>query len=360
VKFLSIDQHIAVSADIRNIFNYFGHTVHELSLSAHAGLLGRPVSNLQMLSGDAWCSTIHNRKFDEFYDLYKDRFHDYDGFICCYPPIFSMLYKKFNKPIIIQIPVRYECGADCNGDLWEEFNQYLRDGVDNGMIFLCANNRYDQKYAQELIEREIKWVPSLCEYTGMRYNPVNSQFLYYASFRIKDDSGRMIKKHDAMPGGHAWQNVGDYSGVFHYPYNVSTMSIAEQYMACIPLFFPTKRYLMKMWLENIRVLDQISWQQQRNEHAHTHTIIKNRFEYDPNNFRDFNCVSHWIDYADFYNNQLMKNINYFDSQDERNELLSMDRDKLIEISRKMRTENNIRRMVVYHVWTKILENIKHL
>jgi hypothetical protein len=358
MKFLSIDQHISVIADIRYIFNQLGHQVHEVSLSGHSTVIGRPAGNIPMLMGDGWCSTIHQKKFEEFYNTYKDEFKKYDGFICCYPPIFSLLYKYFEKPIIIQVPIRYECGLEHVPEQWKEFNQYLQDGIDNRMIYICANSIYDQKYTEGFINRYVNYIPSLCEYTGMSYNPTIEQFLYFGSFRVKDNSGRIIYKHDAMKAGHAWQNIGDYKGCIHYPYNISTMSTFEQYTANIPLFFPTKRYLMEMFLDNIPVLHQISWQQQGNNGTPV-SKIPNNFEYDPNNFSDFNCVSHWLKYADYYTDN-MHHIQYFDNVDERDEILGYTINQLLTISKQMREHNKSRKVFVYSKWQEILDRIQCL
>lgn len=357
MKFLSIDLHISVNADIRNIFNKMGHTVEEISMGGHPLIIGRPVGNISMLKGDNWCSTIQQRKFEEFYMIYKDQFKKYDGFICCYPPIFSMLYKYFDKPIIIQIPIRYECGADCNSELWQEFNEYLQKGIDNGNILASANSIYDQKYTSSFINREIDYIPSLCQYTGMTYNPVNEKFLYYSSFHIKDESMRMIKKTDAMHGGHAWQNIADYKGCIHYPYNVSTMSIFEQYTACIPIFFPTIRYLLEMWLNKVPILDEMSWQQQQGERAKSYSLIKFNSQYDPNNFKDFNSVRHWLKYADYYCTN-MKCIQHFDSQEERNQILSLDLKTLLSISEQMREHNKERKAFIIRKWESVLNKVR--
>lgn len=356
MNFLSIDQHISVIADIRYIFNQLGHTVTEMSLSGHSPVIGRPSGNIPMLSGDGWCSTIQGRKFEEFYNTYKDEFSKYDGFICCYPPIFSMLYKYFDKPIIIQIPIRYECGADCNPELWEEFNEYLRDGIDSGKIFISANSLYDQEYASGFIGRKVEYIPSLCEYTGMSYNPVNEKFLYYANFRNKTPNEKMIYKHDAMKGGHSWQNVADYKGVFHYPYNVSTMSIFEQYTANIPLFFPTRRYLLQMWLNSVPVLTQISWQQQQGDRAQSRSLIKQSFKWDPNNYTDCTSVAYWLQLADYYNDP-MKCIRLFDNALEKEYLLSTGNKELLSISEKMREHNRFRKAFVYGKWTSLLDRM---
>lgn len=352
MNFLSIDQHISVCADIRFIFNKLGHTVREISLSGHASVIKRPQGHVPMLSGEGWNHTLNNRLFKEFYDTYKNELDQFDGFICCYPPIFSMLYKYFDKPIIIQIPIRYEYGADCNPVLWEEFNTYLREGVDSGKIILCANSIYDQKYAEGFLQRPVRHIPSLCEYTGMSYNPVYDQFLYYASFDINDPSGRMIKKHKALPAGHAWQTVADFKGCIHYPYQISTMSIFEQYTAGIPLFFPTKRYLMEMFLQGVPVLHQISWQQCIQKGT-SKSLIPCPFEFDPNNFTDFNSVAHWLQYADYYSED-MKLIQYFDNTEERDAILGLSKEELLNISDAMLDHTEIRQEKIYAKWYEVL------
>ncbi len=355
MNFLSIDQHISVCADIRYIFNKLGHTVREVSLSGHASVINRPQGYVPMLMNDDWCGTISGRKFKEFYDMTAKDFDRYDGFICCYPPIFSMLYKYFDKPIIIQIPIRYECGAECNPELWLEFNEYLREGVDSGRIYLSANNRYDQRYAEGFIQRPVAYIPSMCEYTGMSYNPVYEQFLYYSLFEVPDESGRMIKKHAALKAGHAWQTIADFSGCIHYPYNVSTMSTFEQYAAGIPLFFPTKRYLMEMFLSDVPIMHQVSWQQCV-QNGKTQSLIPCPFERDPNNFADYNCRAEWLPYADFYGED-MRLIQHFDSVEERNAILGLPRKRLLEISDAMLDHNVQRRERIYDLWQNVLDKV---
>jgi len=354
MRVLSIDQHIAVSADIRHIFNTLGHTVREISLSGHAAVINRPQGHIPELEGDNWCHVVRERKTKEFYETYKDAFKDYDAFLCCYPPAFSLLWEYFDKPIIIQIPIRYENGFDCDPENWTKFNEYLRVGVDSGKIILCANSLYDKRYAEGFIEREVKYIPSLCEYTGMNYNPVYDQFLYYASFDIKDPSGRMIKKHDALKAGHAWQTVADFKGAIHYPYNTSTMTIFEQYAAGMPVFFPTKRYLLEMFLAGVPVLNHISWQCHFKKAVHS--LIPHKHEFDPNNYLDFNVVSHWLDSADFYAGD-MKHIQYFDNAEERHEILGYSLDKLQDISRLIRQDHSERRVRVHKAWAEVIEGI---
>lgn len=360
MNFLSIDQHIAVCSDIRYIFNQLGHTVHEVSLSGHANIIGKNQANIEMLSGDEWGVTIRERKFKEFADKYVSFFEKYDGFICCYPPIFSMLYKYIDKPIIIQIPIRYEYGAENNPELWYEFNEYLRDGIDKKKIFLSANSMYDKKYTELFLNRSIRHIPSLCEYTGTSYNPVNGLFLYYSCSKMKDPSGRMIKKHDALRAGHNWQCIGDFKGCIHFPYNISTMSTFEQYTANIPVFFPTKRLLLEMFENKEDVLSQISFLQQI-PNMNQGTKIAYDFDFakipDPNNFNDIDSLKYWLDYSDFYYMKDADSLEYIQLFNDLETVLSLSKHQLIEISLAMKEHNKVRKEIIYNKWSKVLQQL---
>jgi hypothetical protein len=352
VNFLSIDCHIAVSADIRYIFNQLGHQVTEYSLSGHARVIGRPLVSIDMLNGNEWCETINKKKFKEFYTTYKSFFNKFDGFICCYPPVFAWLYMFFDKPIIIHIPIRYELGVEHTKELWEEFNRYLKGGIKSGQIKISANNIYDKVYTEGYLKEPVAYIPSLCEYTGMSYNPVRDLYLYYSCQDVPDAGGRMVKKHSILKAGHAWQTVADFKGCIHYPYNVSTMSTFEQYMANQPLFFPSKKYLMDLWGVG-KVLSQISWRQQT-PHLPAKSLIDSTHSLDPNNYKDLQTVSSWINYADFYAKN-MKEIVLFDDEEE---IFSLSTIQLLEISDKMRIDNIKRKKEVYAKWDTVLRSIK--
>lgn len=352
MNFLSIDCHIATSADIRYIFNQLGHQVTEYSLSGHASVVGRPMANIPMLNHNNWCSTINNQLFDKFYMQYKDLFNKYDGFIIGYPPVFSWLYKYFDKPIIMQIPIRYELGVEHTASLWEQFNEYLRTGIDEGKIHISANSVYDKKYTEGFIQRPINYIPSLCQYTGMSYNPSHDLFLYYSSQDMHDIGGRMAKKHQVLRPGHSFQTVADFKGCIHYPYNISTMSIFEQYMANQPLFFPSQKYMMELWKEN-KVLSQISWRQQQPS-LPANSLIANNHTLDPNNYKDELTVRDWLNYADFYENEMpdrMKEIMWFDDEEE---IFSLSQQQLLDISEQMKISNKERIKIVYEKWSKVL------
>lgn len=354
MKILSIDQHISVNADVQHALNELGHSVTIASLSGHSAVIRRPQAKIPLLEGDGWCSIFSEKRVEQFYEQYKEPFSEFDAFLCCYPPIFSMLYERWQKPIIVYMPIRYECGAECNAEMWLEFNEYLRRGVDSGQIILLSNSMYDKKYAEGFLEREVEHIPSYCDYTGMSFNPIYPQFLYYAAFKLRDPGPKLILKHDALKAGHAWQDVADFRGCIHFPYNASLMSIFEQYVSNIPLFFPTKRYLLEMWLNEVPVVHQICWPATLGKTPGS--IIPHKHEKDPNNYSDFNIISHWLDYADYYYGE-MKHIQYFDNREERNAILELSDKALFDISSKMREDNVRRKISILNKWNDVMKRI---
>jgi hypothetical protein len=353
MKFINIDQHIAVIEDMRHIFNGLGkgHKIAQFSLSGHAPIIGRENVNIPLLTGDKWIETVKSSR-NEFYEKYKNFFSQADGFICCYPPIFAMLYERWEKPIIVNIPIRYEYGAEGNSQLWDEFNTFLKR--DN--VYLVANSLYDKKYTENFIDKEVEYIPSYCGYTGMTYNPVDSRFIYYSSLKVDDSSGRLVRKHDVLRAGHAWQRVAEFSGVVHIPYNISTMSIFEQYAANIPLYFPTKRFLLEMKLLGIPVLDQISFNIQAK--LPPKSAITGSNKYDPNQHDDVNVLNYWLDFADFYNKDEFPYIKYFDSEKELESFLNDEgQEERDRTSQLMQIANAVRRDRINKKWDALLTKI---
>ena len=99
MKFFNIDLHISVIEDIKTIFNDLGHQVDSKCISSHTWVLGRSVDKVDIIGQNNWAN-ICPKMCDDFYERYKDELSEYDGFIVTHTPSFSLLYERFNKPII--------------------------------------------------------------------------------------------------------------------------------------------------------------------------------------------------------------------------------------------------------------------
>jgi hypothetical protein len=356
MKLFNIDQHISVVADLKKIYGDLGHTIDDICLSGHAPIMGRKVDSVPMLDGNKWCGFVQRKAWDEFSETYTS-LGVYDAFLCCYPPIFSYLYKNFSAPIIIDIPIRYEYPCQSSPEDWEDFNQYLQGGVDAGRIFLVANSYYDKLYTEHFLQRPVEWIPSLCEYTGMRYAPKRNEFLVRSACPYREFDGTFFKhKNTTLPFGHPWQAIAEYSAVVHFPYNVSTMSTFEEYAANVPIFCPSLNFLLELYQYNnnktYRVLEQTSWCSTFGRP--TGSVIPAGI-IDPNDFENIESVTHWMQFADYYYTNAMPHIIYFDSFDELfYKALHTD---LQAVSDKMRQFNIERHANVYSAWDKLLKKV---
>ena len=329
MKFFNIDLHVSVIADLKNIFSNLGHTVVDRSLSGHTWVFNRSRDTVKVLNQDNW-KHIDQGFCNRFYDEYKNELKDYDGFICTYPPSFSLLYEKFNKPIILQVPIRLEVPFENRPTELKCFIDFLRNGIDNGQIIPVCNNLYDKKYCEMYTDREWILIPNICDYTGIEYKGGKDYILYSRNNVDLGDSN--IKNKDEYLGvGYKWPALSIVKGVIHLPYNVSTMSIFEQYTGNIPLLFPTPDFNIELY-KNGLTLTELSW--------------------DKNKKDDID----WIRLADYYNQEWMPYITYFSSLNNLKEIIiALDVDR---VSVKMKDFNKIRKQRIYDKWESILnENI---
>ena len=123
MNFFNIDLHVSVIADLKAIFSKLGHTIVDRSLSGHTWVFNRQQDHIKFINKDHW--SINEDLCNRFYNEYKNELKSYDGFICTYPPSFSLLYEKFNKPIIMQVPIRYDVPFSQNAFLFEWFNNFF-------------------------------------------------------------------------------------------------------------------------------------------------------------------------------------------------------------------------------------------
>lgn len=351
MKFFNIDLHISIIADMRKIFTDLGHEVYDKSLSDHTWVFNRPKDSVPMLDNGRWKQITPQQYSSEFYEQHKEEMEQYDAFIVTYPPPFSQLYDKFDKPIIINNPIRYEWPYSFRPKDWQYFNDFLRDGVDSGKIILVANNMYDKIYMEEFIERDVEFIPSICDYYGQYYNPTEDLFMYYYKGDLSDIKHPKIKSKSSLYSSHKHADLVKYKGIVHIPYQISYMSIFEQYTANIPLFVPTRKFLMELYRKGYNVLQEMTWNKCMSQPAKSSIPYKGKF--DPNDYNDLYSVYHWIQYSDFYDEEWMPHIQQFESFSHLEKLV--DTIDLNEISNNMKEFNKVRQSEIYDMWDNLIK-----
>ncbi len=362
LHFFNLDLHISVIADVRAILEELGHRVTSWSLSGHNWVFERPPSKVDVVSAQNWRS-LDRRMCDAFYERYKDELSGYDGFIVTYPPSFALLFERFEKPVIIQAPIRYEVPFSHRPELWRAFDDHLRAGIDAGRIIALANSRYDAKYAEHFTRRPWTHVPSLCEYTGVRYAPTKPWFLWYSRVRALPPalSGvsipSLVLKDGALPQGYKWADLVAFRGLVGVPYNISTMSIFEHYAQGLPMWFPSEAFMLAMrQAAPAQVLGEVTWNQTLGLPPGSSVGTG---EDDPNRYDSLEVLARWLPLADFYDREWMPHLRYFSSMaDLRDQLAGASDEDLRATSHAMLDHGKVRRARVLDLWRGVVDRVR--
>jgi hypothetical protein len=351
LKFFNIDLHIAVIGDIKNIFASLGHEVESYSISNHAWLIDNPKSSVKLINQENW-REISPEMVEQFYQEYKNYLIQFDGFIVTHAASFALLYEKFNKPIIIVNSTRYQNEFIFDYKKWKWLNNYLKKGVANNKIYIISNNKGDQNYLKYYTGLDSEVIPSLCLYTKAKYSGKKQGFI--VKDRLNLSFKNIFKKPELikiLAGNYKWQELYDFQGIIHFPYQISTMSLFEQYSANIPLFFPTKNFLLSLHKEYPkRILSELSFYQVKKK------LFFPKGNNNPDNIKNHEVLKYWVDNADFYDSKNMPYIQYFNSFKDLEYLLeTVDLDL---ISQKMENYNKQRKEKVLQKWQSILKKIE--
>jgi hypothetical protein len=350
IKLFNMDLHISVIADLKYILKDIygdGILITNWSISGHSWVFGKQPQCPEYVNQYTW-KNINLEMIDKFVNKYYDFLSEFDGFIVTHSPVFCLLYEKFNKPIILINSCRYEqpfSWGNVNLEMWNYLNKKLKEIHDKKILIAISNNKGDAEYLKLGTGIESIIIPSLCLYTQSYYTGINNSFIINNNYNNNiPEKSNLFNKERKLRNGYKWQELYNYKGIVHMPYEISTMSIFEQYSANIPLFFPSKEYLKKL-LRTGRYHFNSRYTQIRGNNSIYPIQLNDALE-------DNKWVDFWLDKADYYDEDNMKYIIYFNNNDELFNLL--EQTNLSEISNKMKEYNMIRKSFVYSIWTKIM------
>jgi hypothetical protein len=325
MKFFNVDCHISVISDVKNIFEKFGHTVDNWSLSNHRFIFGWPPCPSPILTQQNW-QFINQELCDKFYDHHKNELDQYDGFIVTYPVPFFKLFERFNKPVITIAPIRYDFPVLND----PERMHWVNDSINNNKnLILITNNQFDKKYCETFTTNKWRWIPSLCDYTNEKYNPIHKEAVCF-SRSVIEDTGII---HQSKLGNYSWKDLYAYKAIVHFPYHNSTMSLFEQRTAGVPLVLPSLDFMLKLindrWPKGgTPLLSELVFPNQVPEKQIYNFLNKE-----------------WLQLCDYYDGTYA--VNYFDSFKDLKTLLSgpLKSDK-------------VNKEKIYSEWKDVINNIK--
>ena len=284
-----MDVHISVIADFKNLFPTLEIT--DWCLSGHAWVFNRSKQRPKHIHSSNWVN-INSDMISQFQAEHDEFLKTFDGFICGHPNGFIPIFEKYGKPIIMINTCRYDlpyCYAK-NPTTLTSYKECLHRLHEKGLLIAVSNNKADQLYTKLGCGIETKHIPSLCAYTGIQYKPTRKTFLaYHGNF----PDHPLITKRSELGKQYKWSDISEFRGIIHAPYEVSMMSMFEHFSAGMPLFFPSKQYMLeKVGIQSISAY----W---KSNLPHELEIIKHK--------------TTWIHLADFYEVFKSPNVYYFDS-----------------------------------------------
>ncbi len=308
----------------------------------------------------------------EFYQFYQNQIEInlVDAFVCFHPAAMCELYMPFNRSIIIIASTRYEL-ARFDRDQWKKWNQNLIKISQDPKNIIAANNLYDAEYIRYFTGINVILLPSFCNYTNAHYNPKRKEFLL-ASIHQKSfdlifqnlleqslEQYSTIKKIQVLPIrtvylNYEYSDLTNHPAIIHVPYQVSVMSLFEQYRMNIPLVFPSLD-LLTQWHYEYGIVSEKTWDQTLHGNLPNGSTIDGVLKDvpDPNNDQNRIAIRYWLNFSDFYQ---WPHIVYYESIDDL--VRKLDTTDFRMISRKMKEYNKQFGESLLTKWKHILENIK--
>ena len=340
MRLFNLEAHISVIADVENIFTrlYPDIEITSWNLSNHSFVFGREAHQVEVINQETWKS-IDQKKIDKFHQRYDGFLQTFDGFICGFPPVFALLFEKYNKPIFMINATRYEmpfCWQP-NKEMQQFFEKRLLIMQQKGQLIAVSNNKGDVGYLEKSTGVKSEHIPSLCLYTEQKYQPSKNEFIL--SHRLKNRIAPIPNTiHHKQLGRYTWEDLYSYRGIIHIPYEISTMSIFEQYSANIPLFMPSKAFLKSLL--------------SRKKITFNGPYTRKGFPKKLESMLGNNWHEYWVDNADYYDQDNMPFITYYDSLYDIPKLIESTNTTLI--SSRMSSWNKRRQAKALQQWQSLI------
>lgn len=356
MKLFDLDAHCSVVEDMRRQLQPLGHQVDVHNLTGHAFVFGnKPLCNWGSFKLDFIWDTKPEGIRAEHPEL-----EAYDAFSVCYPPPLLRLFDDFQKPMIAYLPVRFDLWTSDNEDRERSWLAWVLNRHDEGRLHFASNSRYDVEYLRYYTGIEATYIPSLCDYTGLKWNPQHPTALLWdsRSERVTDLFCSMLPSQVEQVrrkyGRYEWAQVSSHRAIVHVPYNASIMSFFEHYAMGMPIFVPSPDLMLSL-KNSCGAIGEITHRQCANNYP-PGSFIKGRDDRpDPNEYNDLDSLRYWMRYWDFY--QDWPGVKTFDSLSELGSLLrddallqTMSRDALASIAGR-KADNQV-------LWQKFLEAVK--
>lgn len=307
------DFHIATVANVKSLLQTKGVRFIDKSLSGHCHETNTCAHDLKVLTPDN-AMTPDSFTRDRFLDAYRDdqEMAKVDIVMCFHPSAMCELFMPLKKRLFVIASTRYELGRESASE-WEKWNENLLQIAKEPGNLVAANNLYDCKYIEYFTGIKPVLLPSWIKmdesdiYTGMSEDiliaPIHTSNAEKIETKLKSISSR-FRSIGEKYGHYTFSQLAENSAIIHIPYQVSIMSLFEQYAMGIPILAPTPAFLWELH-EKLDVMNERTWEQIRMGRRPSGSPISGLKKgqhggHDPNNDTGREAFLHWVQYADFY------------------------------------------------------------
>lgn len=320
-RLFNLDLHISVIRDLKYGFRNSKVDITSWSISGANAQIRRFLrfsDPVKYINRKNW-QNLNLDLITNFQNEYHNFLKKFDGFIVTYPPTFAELFLKYEKPILVDIPIRYETPYSGDTESWNRINGKFIDKYKEGIITFWANNQGDVDYFNYHTGIQPFLVPSKCDYLQAKW--CKTRFIKKVVFAKDVDLVKEIGKatngtwkssKEVLGARYNWSDVMDSTYIFYIPYHNSTMQLFELATAGVPVVVPSKNFLKKLFFKGFNVLGELTWFQIYN--LETSLLNSNN----PNNFKSDKFLDWWLARCDFYDLELMPNVYIVENFDELN------------------------------------------
>ncbi|CAF1319404.1 unnamed protein product [Adineta steineri] len=316
--------------DVKNILTPLDVKFLDKSLSYSCSQTRTCYSPLRILTRKNAMNPSSDIAWD-FYEFYKNQIEMnlIDAFICFHPVGMCELYMPFNRSIIIIASTRYELWR-FQPKQWNKLNENLKKISQDPKNVIAANNLYDAEYIRYFTGINVTVLPSLCNYTNVDYQPIRKEFLLSLTHEqnfnkiFKEFLNKSLQSYEKLNikivpirqiyHNYKYSDLAKHPAIVYVPYQVSVMSLFEQYRMNIPLVFPSLDLLTR-WHEEYGTVNEKTWDQTLYGTLPHGSHIKGVLPDvpDPNDDRNRTSIRYWLNFSDFYQ---WPHITYYESTDD--------------------------------------------
>ena len=249
---------------------------------------------------------VDKNKADDIAKIYETKIGEYDLIIFTDTSMvarpFLQNIDKHNAKIIIYITNRFDWGIFSSVD--KEYYDLYSELSNHPRVIFCADNTYDQYYAEQnnihfFYDTPIKLTPLLPELNITTPDGENKNKLFIL------DRGTKYEKYNSILSEYKIENeifgkiynkrytdenqICEYKGILHLPYQVNIQSLWENLAYNIIYFIPSKQFM----LELIRTTSWYYWEEKNKSYELFIKSIELSEWHDPDNEILFEYFDSW-------------------------------------------------------------------